>query len=72
MFCLTTKTITLGNSKYAMEKFEVWWSTPFGLFPDLNEAIKKCQELDMDPELMLAAVPVAIHSCGVYEVLKRG
>lgn len=55
-----------GNSEVMMiEKFEVWFQTPFGLTSNLNTAIAKVKSEDY-PIATIRCVPVAIADAGDY------
>lgn len=43
-----------------IKSFQVWFTTPLGLLKDLDEAIKICEEHDIDPNLGIRLLPVAI------------
>jgi hypothetical protein len=54
----------------AIEKWEVWFQTPFGLINDFKEAKQRVESADLDPDSTIVPVPVAI-SGGVYEIVVR-
>lgn len=57
-----------GGKNEPIVRFEVWWQTPFGLFLDIKEAIKKLDETDMDIEGLIRPVSVAVGTT-TYEVI---
>lgn len=71
MFNLTNHTVTLGSTTYHIERFEVWFQSPMGLFDNIDLALEKCKSNDIDGEFFIAPVPVAIAAGGIYEVLIR-
>lgn len=50
-----------------IREWQVWWRTPLGLHVDRAEAVKVCEARDMDPELMIVPVAVAISLTGKHE-----
>lgn len=71
MFHLTNKTLTFDSKPLPIKQFTVWFITPMGLIERIDDAIEKCKESDMDPELCIVPVPVAIDEAGRYEVIVR-
>lgn len=71
MINLESKTIQIGEKPYPIVRFEVWFRTPVGLTSDIDLAIKRCQELDLDPRLCIVATSVAIATDSIYEELIR-
>lgn len=72
MISLTDNTITPPQSPgepLPITAFEVWFQTPVGLSSNLETAVSRCQELDLEPELAIKPVAVAVHSNLIYEVL---
>ena len=60
---------TLNNQP--IEKFEVWFMIPlYGLVKTLDDAIKLCDEQELDHQLCINPIPVAIRG-ETYEVLLR-
>lgn len=49
-------------------KWETWFQTPFGITPDREEAVRRCTEAEIDPEVNVTPVPVALGSDGSNEV----
>lgn len=45
-------------------RWETWFSTPFGVTPDLHQAILRCTESDFDPEVTIRPVAVAFGLTG--------
>ena len=54
-----------------IEEWVVWFSTPYGLFETAAEASTRCEDGDLDPELCVMPVPVAVAEDGAYEVVVR-
>lgn len=69
MIDLIARTIKLDKGEGPIIMFVVWWATPFGLMPTLDEAINRCMASDMDPNEVIRALPVAVTE-STYEVLK--
>lgn len=49
-------------------RWEVWWMTPVGVTPDRQQALDRMRELDLDADLVVKPVPVAITEKG-HEVV---
>lgn len=49
----------------------VWFRTPVGLHSELESAVEWCKENDMNPDLMIIPVPVALADDGTYEAVSR-
>jgi hypothetical protein len=62
--------IHLAEKTHSIQRWEVWFMTPFGLLQTYEEAEKRLQGLDLDPDTCVLPVPVAI-SGDVYEVVCR-
>ncbi len=66
-------TAGIGHTK--IQGWVVWFLCPFGLYEHLEEAVIRCQECDIDPNLGISPVPVAIwksmNGDQDYEVFKR-
>jgi hypothetical protein len=63
--------ITLdGTSSTPIEKWDVWFMTPFGVFDNLAAAVKRCKGSDLDPEMTIIPVPVAISGTQT-EIVRR-
>ncbi len=69
MIDLVNKTITLGSSPKPITGFAVWFATPWGLITNLDEAVTRCSANDVDPDMNIHALPVAL-TADSYEVLK--
>jgi hypothetical protein len=55
------KTVTLQGKTEPILRFEVWFQTPFGLFTDLDEALRRVAGSgDLDPEMNVVPVSVAV------------
>ncbi len=71
MFNLKERTITLNGRPDHITQFQVWFQVPTkGLLPNLEDAIKICEGLDLDPNLCIVPVPVAVGQ-NTYELLIR-
>lgn len=71
MIDFETKTMILHNQREDIKTFEVWFRTPFGLHTNLDQALKCLEGRDMEPQLTIVAVPVAISDSGKYEEMPR-
>lgn len=70
MVSFSSKTISIGPMSTPIAKFEVWFSTPFGIEPELDKAIEACASRDLDPEICIKPTPVAVgEEPNTYEVL---
>lgn len=69
MISFTRRTIKLGDKIVDIKEFGVYFRTGFGLHTTIIEAIQCCQSRDLDPEMNIKAVPVAIGVDGSYEEL---
>lgn len=49
-------------------QWAVWFMTPFGITPDVGEAVERCLKSDLDPEFNITPIPVAIDNGGDYEI----
>lgn len=68
MYSLKNRTI---NNR-PIEKFEVWFQVPFaGLMRSIDDAIQACLDQDLNPDMCVVSVPVAIAEEGDYEVIIR-
>ncbi len=54
-----------------INRWEVWFQTPIGLFSDFKEAEKLCIANDWLPSRMIVPVPVALDHEDNYEVSTR-
>ena len=61
-------TVQIGPNKGVIDRFELWWQTPFGMCGTLEEAKEKLATVDMPFEL-LRPVPIVICKNGLYEVI---
>ena len=67
MISKTQKTVTISGKTERILRFEVWFQSPFGLYSDLDEAVMRVAAADMDIEL--AIVPVSVAVCEtIHEV----
>lgn len=71
MINLETKTIQIGATEHPIASFEVWFRIPTGLTSNINLAITRCQEMDLDPRTCIVAIPVAVATEKVYEEMPR-
>lgn len=70
MVDLKNQTIILEKRTNPIERWEVWFMTPFGLCDDFETAKQRLKDNDLDPDLCIVPVPVAI-SGDIYEVVTR-
>lgn len=57
---LSKSTITQEGVEEPIVSFETWWLHPFkGMFPNLDDAVRACDEVDMSPEQLLRPITVA-------------
>ena len=68
MIDLTTNSFFVSGKHIPISKWVVWFVTTFGLTPNLEEAKMRCVASDIDPELNVTPVPVAIAEDGYYEI----
>lgn len=68
MFHKAKKEITILGKTEPIIGFDVWFMTPFGLTDDYESAVKRLVADDMDVELCLKPVAVAITETN-YEVI---
>lgn len=54
-----------------IDRWAVWFRTPVGLHSELSAAINWCTKNDMNPDLMIVPVPVAVAANGMYEAVSR-
>lgn len=67
MVSLENSVIRLGDKSYNIKHFSVWFRTPKGLCSTLNLAIEVCNGLNIEPDLNIQAVCVAIADENIYE-----
>lgn len=60
MIDLIGQRIHLGGNSVPIEKWEVWFSTPFGLLESLHEANQRCAAAGFDANLVVVPVTVAV------------
>lgn len=68
MIDYTDMTITLGTNRGKIARFEVWFITPYGMFPNVEEAKTKMAINDLPLDL-LRPISVAICDNGLFEPL---
>ncbi len=51
-----------------IQKWVVWFRSPFGLHDTLKEAKEKVESIDGDPNLLIQPVAVAVSASGLYEI----
>ena len=54
-----------------INRWEVWFQTPMGLYETFEEAQKMCVANDWLPSLMIVPVPVALDHEDNYEISTR-
>ena len=70
MVSIKENTMTLARNSVQIERWEVWFMTPFGVTNDVETAKKIVEDRDLDPDLTIVPVPVAI-SGSDYEIVTR-
>lgn len=68
MISLVEQSMQMVGQSEQIDKWVVWFQTPFGITPDLSEAIARCSQNDLDPELFVTPIPVVIGMSGRYEI----
>lgn len=68
MIDITNRHIVRARKQIPIVKWEIWFHTPFGITPDIEEAINRVVEKGGDPEINVIPIPVAIGSDGTTEV----
>lgn len=68
MFDRERKILKLSGREEPIEKFVVMFQTPFGLFDDLDEAMKRIIAMDYDVNACIKPVAVAV-SATLYEIV---
>ena len=68
MIDITNRHITRSKKQIPIVKWDVWFHTPFGVTPDIEEAIQRVVEKGGDPEINVIPVAVAVASDGTTEV----
>lgn len=63
--------LRLGEQEQRIDKWEVWFHTPWGMCRSAGEAIEACKAAEIDPEVAIVPMPVAVGS-SLYEVFFRG
>lgn len=67
MISKINKTVTISGKTEPIIRFQVMFQTPFGLMDNLDDAVLRTAASDMDAEL--AVVPVSVAVCEtLYEV----
>lgn len=59
-----------GETWVPIERWEVWFMTPFGVIKDLGPAARTCKNRDMEADMTIIPVPVAIAGTQV-EIVRR-
>lgn len=68
MLDLTNRHLVRRGTNLPIIKWEVWFQCPFGIDPDLETVVKRCLDAEIDPEINVVPVPVAVASDGTNEV----
>jgi hypothetical protein len=68
---LAKNEIALFGRVEPVQRYEVWFQSPWGLIPSRSEAVEHCLAHDMDPESVLIPVSVAVGPDNLYEVVGR-
>lgn len=69
MVDLKNRIITINGRNHKIIKFDVWWHGPMGFYTEIDEAITAAEVLELDPNLTIRAIPVAVAENDVYEPL---
>lgn len=59
-----------GDNWFPIEQWETWFQTPFGVCQHLGPAVRSCKQRDLDPDLVIIPVAVAIAGNNV-EIVRR-
>lgn len=60
------------NEVHDVKAYQVWWTTPLGIFPKKEDAIQRIKALDLDPNLVVRGIVVAVtDNPDVYEVISN-
>jgi hypothetical protein len=70
MIQLAQRLVTIQGKEEKILSFEVWFQTPWGLIDKLDDAVARCVAHDIDPNINLVPVSVAITETN-YEVIGR-
>jgi hypothetical protein len=70
MYSIKDKTLTIQGQTTSIERWEVWFQTPFGLIENLDDAIIRVESSDCDPNFTIVPVVVAIAGSR-YEVISK-
>lgn len=62
------RTITIRGESQTIKEFVAAFATPFGICDTVEQAIQACKSRDMDPELNIKPVVLAVGET-TYEVL---
>lgn len=68
MISIKDNEITFMGKRYQILEWRVWFITPFGLYQGRQDAIDRVIKSNMDPELVIVPVAVALGPDGIYEV----
>jgi hypothetical protein len=68
MIDLTSSALERNGKVKAISEWVVWFMTPFGIAATSKDAIELCQKRDIDPEINITPIPVAMASDGDYEM----
>lgn len=71
MVDLDQKIVGINKEYTAISTWEVWFQTPFGLIRNFDEAVLRCKTNDLDPNMVIQPVPVAVGAFGYTEVVMR-
>lgn len=67
----TGKMTVDGDNWYPIDRWEVWFMTPFGVLQTLGPAARMLKQRDHDPNLTVVPVTVAISSNNDVEIVRR-
>jgi hypothetical protein len=60
-----------GEDWYPIARWEVWFMTPFGVCKDLGPAVRLLKGRDLEPDMTIVPVTVAISQNNDVEIVRR-
>lgn len=60
-----------GENWFLISRWEVWFMTPFGVCNQLGQAVRAVKARDMEPDMVIVPVTVAISSNNDVEIVRR-
>lgn len=70
MVSLKENLIIQGSKEEVIIEWQTWFMGPLGVTPNRKQAIESCERLDMDPDLCVAPIAVAVGTT-LHEVYLR-